>query len=402
MKPTRALLIAIFLMIGTTVATADEKGPTDGTLTLDLQELWRIDVEEEDQLIGVISSVLAGPDDTVWMSDQQLGQILEYSADGEFMRTLSRQGEGPGEINSPRSLIRLPDGALGIVDRKQGQITTLDTEGLPLTSIRLHADDGEPMASTQLMSARCRGGTLALSGTQFIFGDGPPSQARIFSIFDDEGREVKRLMEAPSGFDFAARTYNEKADYFVNTRTWAVDDRGLVYHAPHYDRYLIKVHDAAGNLVRVIERDIKAARRTTEAKQKIRDGATMTINGELVPLDCDVQDRYPAVEEIIATAGGEIWVRNGRDGHDLPGGIIRSYDVFDGEGNFREVVRLTGEMDEDADMLYHLAGDRWLLLGNIKAARRAMFATYRAKVETKGEVEDIKPLVIVCLRAVPE
>ncbi len=374
--------------------------PDDGIRTLHLRELWHIDAEDEEQLIGVVSGVLAGPEGTTYMGDQQLGQILVYGSDGEYMRTLSRQGEGPGEINAPHNLVWLPDGSLGIIDRKPGQITTLDAAGLPLSPIRLRGSDGEPMASAQLMSVRCRGGTLALSGTQFGFDDGPPTQTRFFSIFDAKGREVKRLMEAPSGFDFGARTYDEKADYFVNTGVWAIDGRGRVYHAPYYDRYLIEVHDAEGRLIQVIERDFVAAKRTSKEKEEIRKNTVMTIDGEFIPLDCDLQDRHAAIGGIEAGLGDGIWVRNGRDEHDLPAGIIRSYDVFDGDGNFREVVRLAGEMDKDADRLYHLADDRWILLRNIAAARRAMFATYNAKKKATGEVEDIRPLQIVCLQPV--
>ena len=67
MRPTLARLIAIFLLIGaaaTQTALADE--PADGARTLRLHEQWRIDVLDEEQLIGVVSGVLAGPDGSVW------------------------------------------------------------------------------------------------------------------------------------------------------------------------------------------------------------------------------------------------------------------------------------------------------------------------------------------------
>ncbi len=376
--------------------------PADGARTLHLEEAWRINIEDEEHLIGVVSAVLTGPDGTVWMADQQLGQVFVYSAGGEYLRTLSRQGEGPGEIYSPRGLLWLSGGGLGIVDRKQGQITTLDLEGLPLSSIRLQNGDGEPMASAQLSLAQCCGGTLALCGTQFRFDDGPPTQSRFFSIFDTGGREVKRLMDAPSGFDYGARTYDELANYFVDRGAWAIDDRGRVHHAPHYNRYLIEVHDAEGQLVQVIEREFEVKRRTAEEKEQIRVNTTMSVNGETVQLDCDLQDCHPAIDGIEAAVDGGIWVQNGRDNHNLPEGIVRTYDVFDAEGHFREVVHLAGDLDRNMDRLYRLADGRWLLLRNITAARRAMNAAFHGGADAVDEDEDAEPLEIVCLRAESE
>ncbi len=183
--------------------------PSDGTRTLPLEVLWQVNVEEEEVLIGVLSDVAAGPDGTVWLADRQLGQVHVYSATGEYLRTLSREGDGPGEIRSPDGLLWLPDGSLGITDRKPCQITCLDTEGIPRSSLHLRSADDEPLGFGDLSGAMCRGRTLAVCGTEFHFDDGVSSQNRFFAIYDLTGGEIRRLLEAPSGFDFEARSFDE-------------------------------------------------------------------------------------------------------------------------------------------------------------------------------------------------
>ncbi len=371
--------------------------PDKGKRTIQLAEAWRFSIEEEEELIGVLSTALAGPDGTVWLADRQLGQVMVYSADGQHMRTVSGSGEGPGEVNSPTGLLWFPDGSLGIQDNKQGQITRIDVQGIPLSSMHMRDTGDEPMASARLSMVRGGGGVLAVCGTQFNFSTEAMTQNRFFSIFDTDGNELSRLLEAPSGFDFNARTYDEKANYFVDRGSWSIDDQGMIYCAPYYDQYRIEVRDSGGSLVRVIERQYKPRQRTEEDKQTARDGSSMSINGERVPLDCDLQDYDSFVNTIESVAGGQLWVQNGTDHKNLPDGIARSYDVFDAAGHFVEVVEIACEMDPDQDQLLRLADGRWILFRNIYDAFRALYAGYRDDDEEVEE--DSEPMEIVCFEA---
>ena len=42
------------------------------------------------------------------------GQVVVISAEGEYLRTLSRQGDGPGELRQPTGLVFLADDVLGV------------------------------------------------------------------------------------------------------------------------------------------------------------------------------------------------------------------------------------------------------------------------------------------------
>jgi hypothetical protein len=363
--------------------------PLQGERLAHLEPFWRVDTETEDELIGFISAALAGPDQSVWLADSQLGQVLVYSRSGQHLRTLSRQGEGPGEINAPSHLLWLPDGGLGIVDRRPGQITQIDTDGLPRSSVRLVSQTGEPLSSAFLWRARRSGEVLVVVGMRFETAAGFPAQTRFLSIFDTSGQEQVRLRDAPTGFDFQARTFDEQKNWFPERDLFAVDAAGRVYFPAERDRYRIDVHGPDGALVQVIEREHTPRRRTSERKERLVGNVVMSINGEIVRLRATIDDYDPAIEGLHVAADGRLWVMSSHGRHPEREGVARSYDVFDADGRFVETVHLAVTVDEDRDQLSPLGDGRWILLKNLYTSR-----------DDDDQPEDLaedRPLAIICL-----
>ena len=83
----------------------DDDGPSLGVRTLVLKELWRVGGEDEDVLFGRIVDVQRHPNGEVYILDNQMCQVVVISGDGEHLRDLSRQGDGPGEIRQPMGLV---------------------------------------------------------------------------------------------------------------------------------------------------------------------------------------------------------------------------------------------------------------------------------------------------------
>ena len=123
----------------------------------------------------------------------------------------------------------------------------------------------------------------------------------------------------------------------------------------------------------------------------------MSINGEIVKLRSTWAEFAPAIDRLEITDDGRIWVLSGRGRQEEREGILRSYDLFDAEGRFTEVVHLALEIDKDRDMLHHLNDGRWILLRNLVTARSA---EDDADDEAAAEEGEDEPLEIVCLREV--
>jgi len=375
--------------------------PPNPPRTLKLVPAWQIDVMEEEQLIGVVYAAESGPDSTVWLVDRQLGQVHIYSADGEYVRSISREGEGPGEVRQPEDLLWLPNGVLGLIDLKPGKITRMDQDGIPLSVLHLKTSLEGQGGFVDLNEVQFSAGTLAVCGTEHRFDASPPTQNRFFSLYDLEGVQVCRLLEAPSGFDFQARSYDEAKNYFVSQGSWTLDLTGLVHFAAERDQYRIQVHDAAGTLVQVYEREYQRRLRTAAERKEAAGSPTMSIGHEVVEIDVTVEDFDPAITAIETAFDGNIWILSGNGTHDLPEGIYRSYDVFDPQGHYLEVIHLAAALDDHVDALIRLSDGRWVIIKNIWPALASMYGVSEDDENEQAEDEDA-PLKVICLHPVLE
>ncbi len=89
--------------------TIDDNGPAEGVQPLTLRELWRVGGEDEDLILGRVSDLEMHPDGSVYILDHQLCHVVVISTDGEHLRNISREGDGPGEMRQPMGLVFLTD-----------------------------------------------------------------------------------------------------------------------------------------------------------------------------------------------------------------------------------------------------------------------------------------------------
>ena len=98
---------------------------------------WRLD---EEVRIGTLDG--AGPDmfgaitdfeidryGRFWLFEGQAQELRVFAADGQFVRTVGRQGEGPGEFNRVIGMDWGPDGNLWIADPSNNRLSVVDTTG---------------------------------------------------------------------------------------------------------------------------------------------------------------------------------------------------------------------------------------------------------------------------------
>lgn len=372
--------------------------PADGIRTLHLRERWRVGGDEDEILMGVICDALLALDGTLLLLDRQLGQILAYSGAGEYLRTLSREGDGPGELRQPRSMLWLDDGSLGILDRTRGRITRLDTAGEPLSSIILQDAAGLPTGSLAIDRAASSAGTFALHYRGRHATDEGRQQFEALGFFSPDGVIQHEIMEVASGFDFANRSFDETYAYFPRA-AWGLDNAGRLLYAPERDAYRIETLAPDGSLVRVLTRDYVPRRRSKEDKEQMAAGHSMSINGEIVELRTSFLDTDPVISALHVDEENRLWVEHSRSRRDLPLGVIRSFDLFDAAGEFIAIVHIGGEATPDRDLLLPLGGGRFALVLNYADARDAMWAAYS---DAEEPAEEPEPLAVAFMELVAE
>ncbi len=65
----------------------------------------------------------------IWVVDQMSHEVRVFDADGEHVRTLGGEGEGPGELRMPFQIYRGPEGHMWVADAMNLRLSVFDTAG---------------------------------------------------------------------------------------------------------------------------------------------------------------------------------------------------------------------------------------------------------------------------------
>lgn len=398
MRPSRAFaaVLSCLAAVGSAVAEApvihSGSEPAGGVRRVELVEQWRAG-GDDDVLFGIITSVAADDAGRIYLADWQLCQLHVFDEEGRRIGTLSREGEGPGEIRQPSDVVILPDGRIGIKHRARGRITCVAPDGTPAEDVVLTGPQGESLSSLGLMRCDRRGATLAVQGFSIVFTDNSREETHFLRLHDLDGRQRYEAYARPQhAFDFERKTYTERLGY---EPVWALGPDGSLFLVPERNLYRIEHRGPDGALLRIIERDHIAHVRTAREKEAAAGGASMTINGQRVPLECDIEDRAPCIAQIDVDDQGGLWVLHSESRPPDPSERVLRYDYFDPAGLFLERVEVASPADPDHDQLIMLDPRRFIVLRGISDAWQA----YSGTPADEGAAGEAEPLEVVCYHA---
>lgn len=367
--------------------------PASGAVRQELVELWRLGGESDDEgeFFGVIGDIVLGEGGEVYVLDRQLTEVKVFSADGEYLRTLGREGEGPGEFRNPSDLLLLPGETIGVVQMMPARIELLTPDGDPAGTFPLPASEEGGMR--QLAGAEFRGGSLVLMGASMQFEEGEVRRTQRLVGLDLEGHERAEFLRRESKLEMANMIIRER-DVFG--QRWVLGPDGRV-SATEWD-YEIPVYAPDGTLDHVITRAFEPYVRSDEEVEAVRRrmASRIQIRGPNHPPQFEVAPTEPAVRWMERTDDGSLWVLNARAFKTQRQGEIGPFDVFDPQGRFVRQVTLEGTCDLEQDRLV-LAGDRLFVITQFWSAVAAW--TGGGQEEDAGE--DLVPMEVVCYRFAP-
>jgi hypothetical protein len=364
--------------------TIDDDGPTQGEQPLALSELWRVGGEDEEVIFGRIPDLKMHPDGSVYVLDNQLCQVVVISADGEHLRTLSREGDGPGELRQPTGLVFLADDVLGVGMGFPAKLVTLGLDGTPIGT---HYPAGAPADGNVgvMISLRCVDNVLAATGGSIVFAtDGDSHTNRFLSVGDTSFGEFHRILETTTPFDPTGRIFVEADNYYIDA-SWALGPGGRIYAPMKRDAYEISEFDTEGKLVRVFGRRYKPRNRTQAEKDEI---SPLINPGTPATRDWTIADHDPCVTRIMINPDdAKVWVLTPHGHEEQPQGILETWDVFAPDGEYlRQVpIPLGDEMNEGT--CYLVGNDRMVVVRGTDSAFNPE--------EDDGEIE-IEPLEVIC------
>lgn len=206
---------------------------------------------QDEYMFGAINAIAVDEEGAIYVYDGRVKALRKYDADGAFVATFSREGEGPGEYRSP-------DGGLGVLP--DGRIVLRDPGNARL---QFYTSDGEPAGSWPM-----RGG-FSTSAPLVVGADGgiytqviaePMTADRSWRLgmvrYGPDGQVGDTLVEPVWGeppADLVARTersMSRRSVPFAPTAVTAFSPSGH-YLGGISDRYAIHVPRADGTVLRI-------------------------------------------------------------------------------------------------------------------------------------------------------
>lgn len=360
-----------------------------------LEERWRIggDTDDEDEFFGILTHVTVDDEGNVYLLDSQLHQVMIYTPQGDFVRAIGREGEGPGEFRRPSGMLMVPGGNVGVIQSRPGKIVVLTPGGEPAGNHPIpEAEDG----GVQFFFAGLGAGDQILLGVlQFSrLESGAEITSKLIRVGPD-GKQTASYFKRSESRNFANVVIDEK-----NSRqsgiVWGVGPDGRVYASMEFEAYLIDVWLQDGQRDRIIERAYQPRQRSSEEikragdRMPVRMGRRRRVEPEkkISKTDRDILGIYPRDD-------GSLWVISSRGALDAPDGVVGVFDVFDEEGRYVRQVTLKGEGSFPSDGL-HFVGERLYVVTGLQSARDAMFGGGSETDYDEEADEDLEPMSVIC------
>jgi hypothetical protein len=341
------------------------------TVTITPEEAWRRGQEDDEIFFGMPTQILEDKEGNAYVLDTQVSEIVVFSPEGEYLQTIGREGEGPGEFRGANDMFIRSDGVIGVVVVFPAKVVQLNPDGTPADRFAFPPDASEGFQL--LYRGQAVGDRIVVSGGKQGRNTGgiQTEQENYLKALDYDGNELAHFHSMTEMTQYGGMKFDEKV--FANFKSqWCAAPDRRVAAALSFDDYRIHVWRPDGTLDRIIERpDYEPLERTAEEKaryQKLYDGITSWNPNSTF----EISQTHPAIVRLVYRPDGNLWVQSGRGVWANDKGTFATFDEYDRDGRFvrRIVVKGPGHAMDDG---IFLAGRRFYRVTDLFSAVMANF-----------------------------
>jgi len=277
--------------------------------------------DDDNYAFGVIKDVAVDPEGDIYVLDLGFNRVQVYDSDGVYLRTIGKEGKGPGEISGGFAVDVDLEGKVFVLDYLKRRIIVFGPGGDYLRDIQFK--EGVPWdmsVRNGLLYVAVRSVSIDTARQVFHWRVG-------VACYDLEGHLRWRVAEYPDVQPQRYRGWGVRTGYEPRL-VWTVDRNGNVY-VGYSDRYEIRVFGQGGALIREFGRVFKRIEVSSEEKQNVLEKLNVpgTVKEKLI-----FPKTKPAFYKMILDDAGNLWVnipqKHGSRGY--------AFDIFSPDGTYLE------------------------------------------------------------------
>jgi len=294
------------------IVVKNPKEPMYGEDVFNLEEELTIGETKgpEEYMFSQIIDVGVDDEESIYILDFLEAHIKVFNKSGEYLRTVGRRGQGPGEIQRAINIYITPGNEILINDRGARYFHFITLGGQYIRSI-YQGRSSRPKVDTQ-NNIVARQTIMNTNEVRFVLKKFDSELNELFTIFSYERKPSPGVLNL-----FAPRCY------------WEISKNDTIIWG-YADKYEFQIHDSDGRLIRKIIKDHSPVMITKEEKQEW----TESRYGEQgVPPDMKVswKPHHNVFQFMNGDDEGRIFVQTYEKTTDGSGYYC---DVFDSEGKY--------------------------------------------------------------------
>lgn len=278
----------------------------------------------------------------LYACDMNANNIKKFTTEGEFIKVIGREGQGPGEFNWPWALAASKDGII-VFDLRNRRLCSLTAEGEHLKTTIVQSAEGQPRKMKSLPN-----GDIVIEKEIIHFGEGDKPQDCVIQVYAPDLTLKKTIISHPVW----RNKYRQIQGMFTNIIQpfspdihWDVTSQGNIILGFATD-YTIETHHVEKGKLSTFSHKYDPVKVTDEDKEKFFAGTTFGSESGRMELPKEIKEmtEFPknksAFTNILVDPEGNILVFPSQKISDTPEVV---FDAFDPTGTFIGKVRLTSK-----------------------------------------------------------
>jgi len=284
----------------------------------------------------------------VYVCDGRANNIKMFDAQGKYVKTIGKQGQGPGDFNYPTEM-EIAGDRLYVRELYNRRISVLDSEGIFIKSVPMPMETG----TSWWRIAALPDGRFIVEREKVNYGDPNAPQECFIELYSTNFEPVKIIYQHQVRRNkYVTEPQRTNVPIPFSPRVhWDVTPDGKIVIG-FSEKYEAEIYDPVKGKLSAFSYPYKPVEVTAEAKDLFfksmtfmsggMGGATTTQRGapDFIVKNTEFPKYYPPYNDLKVDSEGNIWVRPYLAS---AAETSRVFDVFGQDGKFINRVRIEGE-----------------------------------------------------------